>query len=480
MGCCHPQNRQSLDYPKPLPEYSSKKLILSASDFIPIKSSILSESYKIQGLISRGSLSQTQKAIHIQSNSHRVIKTIPLPSDQLQIRSLLQEISILKKINHPGIVKVYELYRNDPKLHVVTEFLMGEELFDRIKELKKFSENQAARCIKEIAGALIHCHQQGIVHGNIKPENVLYENKEENAKLKLVGFGNSLYYLEKLDEEVTYYKAPETLQGKVSKESDVWSLGIILYILLSGVPPFSGNSPAEIKENIKTAALSFTHQNWKFVSDEAKDLLGKMLNRNIKNRITIEEVFHNYWVKMRSCDLLPDKKLQEDTLRSLSSFKAESHLQKVVFTFIVTQRMQSEQVSRLREVFELIDKDGDGVLSYEELQMAVIEHKLDLDVNEIIEECDIDKSGSIDYTEFLMATIEHSKAYNKQKIKEVFDVLDVNKDGKISVDELKTLISGDRERISFADQVIKETDVNGDGEIDLDEFMSQFNKFIID
>lgn len=475
MGCCHPQNRQSLDYPKTLPATSSKRLILSASDFITVKSVSLTESYKIQGLISRGSLSQTQKAIHIQSNSCRVIKTIPLPSSQLLIRSLLQEISILKKLDHPGIVKIYELYRNDPKLHIVSEFLAGEELFDRIKELKKFSENQAARCVKELAGALIHCHQQGIVHGNIKPENILYENKEENAKLKLVGFGNSLYYLEKPDEEVTYYKAPEALQGKVAKESDVWSLGVILYILLSGSPPFTGNSPTEIRESIKSLPLSFSHQNWKFVSDEAKDLLSKMLNKNTKNRLTIEEVFHNYWVKMRSCDLLPDKKLQETTLTTLSNFKTESHLQKVVFTYIVSQRMHSEQFSKLREVFELIDKNGDGSLSYEELQMAVIEHKLDLDVDKIIEECDINKSGSIDYTEFLMASVEHSKAYNKQKIKEVFDELDINKDGKISVDELKTLIGGDRERKHLVDRIIEETDVDGDGEIDLDEFMAKFD-----
>ena len=439
----------------------------------------MSDAYLIQGLISRGNLSQTHKAIQISSNSPRAVKTVPLPTDPLQIRTLLQEMSILKRIDHPGIVKVFEIYQNTPKLYIVTELFTGGELFDRIKEMKKFTENQAARCVKEVAGALIHCHQQGIVHGDLKPENILYENKEETAKLKLIGFGNSLYYFNKPDDEINYYKSPESLGGKGSQKSDVWSLGVILYVLLSGCPPFVGKNLAEIAENIKTATLSFTSQNWNFISEEAKELLRKMLNKTPKNRCTIEEVYHNYWVKMRSCDLLPDKKLQESALSALCSFKFESYLQKAVLTFIISQRQQSEAYSKLREVFESIDKNGDGLLSYDELQLALIENKLDFNVNEIIEEIDIDHSGYIDYTEFLMATVDRSTLYGKQRIKEVFNVLDTNNDGKISAKELKVMLGGDRERTSYVNQIIKESDIDGDGEIDINEFMGHFEKFFI-
>lgn len=479
MGCCHPQNSLSIDYPKPLSESSSKKLILSTSDFIPIKTCPISDTYAIQGLISRGNLSQTHKAIHIPSNSPRAIKTVPLPTDPLLIRTLLQEISILKRIDHPGIVKIFEIFQNTPKLYIVTELFTGGELFDRIKEMKKFSENQAAKCIKEVAGALIHCHQQGIVHGDLIPENILYENKEETAKLKLIGFGNSLYYYNKPADEINYYKSPESLGGKATEKGDVWSLGVILYILLSGSPPFVGKNLVEIAENIKTGTLSFTSQNWNGISEESKELLSKMLNKTPKNRCTIEEVFHNYWVKMRSCDLLPDKKLQESALSALCSFKFESYLQKAVLTFIISQRKQSETYSKLREVFESIDKNGDGLLSFDELQLAVVESKLDFNVKEIIEEIDIDCSGFIDYTEFLMATVDRSTVYGKQRIKEVFNELDTNNDGKISAKELKVMLSGDRERISYINQIMKESDIDGDGEIDINEFMAQFEKFFV-
>lgn len=480
MGCCQPINSHDYKLEEPgSPKATVKRFLLSASDFITVKTSNITDEYTFQGLISRSGYSLIQKATHIATSSQRAIKTIPLPSDTILTQTLVQELSILKKLDHPGVLRIFEVFKTAKSLQIVTELYTGSELFDRIKELKKFSENSAASIIKEISAALMHCHRQGVTHRNIKPENIIYESNETNAKLKLIGFGTSLFCDNELEKEmeINYFISPEGLMNKTSDKSDVWSLGVILYLLLSGIPPFKGKNSFETYESIKNGKLEFSHQNWKPVSDEAKTLISKMLGKNPKLRPSIEEVFHDYWVKIRANDLIPDKQVQEASLKSLSSFKLESCLERAVYTFIISQRLNSQMFSCLKDVFLDIDKDGDGVLSSDELKLAVHNMQLDLDVEQIIKECDSDGNGFINYTEFLMATVDKQTAYSREQLKQVFSAFDLNGDGGIDVGEMQTVLGGDRVKFSVVDQIFRETDANGDGVIDFDEFLEQVGKY---
>ena len=480
MGCCQPircpeqRHLNSSKRPK-------KSFLITPGDFVQLNTSPITDLYTFQGLLGSGAYSEVSKALHKPTNTLRAIKTIPLSStSEYDISKLLKEVSILKRLNHPGIIKIFEVFQSPSNLSIVTELCSGGELFDRIKELKSFSENQAAQCMLQIVNAVMYCHSHGVVHRDLKPENVLYEDKKTST-LKLIDFGLSQIYTKRHKMKrligTYYYMAPEVLSGEYTEKCDVWSLGVILYIMLCGIPPFSGRTDDEIASQILNAQLSFTHPNWKNVSQEARMLIISMLKKKAEQRISIQSVFADPWLQSRGYGLAPDNELEAASLEALITFKAESQLQKAVYAFIVSQILDSEYFSTLREVFTEIDKNGDGLLSPQEILEVVQRFDFKVNLPELLGQCDSDRDGYINYTEFLAATVDRSKAYSKERIREVFDTFDKNHDGKLDLSELKNFLGGGQNSESVILGVLKETDTNGDGEIDFDEFLTQVGKY---
>ena len=179
------------------------------------------------------------------------------------------EIFILSKLDHPNILKLYEVYSDEKRYYIVTEYCKGGELFDEIVKKGTFSEKEAASIIKQILQAVAYFHDLKIVHRDLKPENVLID-KELNDTLKVIDFGTSIQI--KDGEFLTnthgtsYYIAPEVLKKKYSEKCDVWSVGVMLYILLSGTPPFDGKDDTEITENVKIGTFKMNSKIWKDIS----------------------------------------------------------------------------------------------------------------------------------------------------------------------------------------------------------------------
>lgn len=154
------------------------------------------------------------------------------------------EMSILKNLDHPNILKLFEVFEDQQKYQLVTEYCFGGELFDEILKIGCFSEKNAATIIEQVLLAVSYCHQIGVVHRDLKPENILID-KEQNNILKVIDFGTAVIYNKNTDllegvKGTSYYIAPEVLQSKYDERCDVWSIGVMLYILLSGYPPFDG------------------------------------------------------------------------------------------------------------------------------------------------------------------------------------------------------------------------------------------------
>ena len=176
------------------------------------------------------------------------------------------------------------------------ELLQGGELFDRIVSQQKFSEGQAAELMGKILSAVKYLHKHGICHRDLKPENFLYQDNKEEAEIKIIDFGLSKKFndAEVMSEMKTivgtpFYVAPEVLSGNYDKSCDVWSIGVILYILLCGYPPFDGDNNTEIFKSILKNDIEFDSEDWAEVSSEAIDLIKKMLTKNHSERITIEQ-----------------------------------------------------------------------------------------------------------------------------------------------------------------------------------------------
>ncbi|OMJ84861.1 hypothetical protein SteCoe_13916 [Stentor coeruleus] len=483
MGCCHPAKTLEVETTEKVTKIqrSSKALVLTPGDFVSIKVEPITGDYVFEDVLGYGAFGEVRKAYHKISKSERAIKSIDISNcKEEDIQKLLKEVSILKLLDHPNIIRIFEVYRSLTKLYIVTEICTGGELFHRIKHMKKFSENQAAKYMLEIISAVMHCHQRGVVHRDLKPENLLFTSKNPDAKLKLIDFGTSALFdkTKKMKGIIgTYfYMAPEVISGNYDEKCDVWSLGVILYILLSGNLPFSGSTDEEIISKIQNAPVSFTRSTWNSVSEEAKTLIMKMLKKVPETRISIEDVFSSQWLKSRSRGNLPDVEFEVELLNKLGHFETESTLQHAVYSYIISQMMDSSYFIKLNEIFSQIDKNGDGMISREELVYAALKFDLKFDIDQIIQRCDTDGNGYINYSEFLTATVEASHAYSRERVRQVFEVFDKNKDGKLSLDEIRSALGGDANNFTVFKQIISEVDTNCDGYIDFDEFLNYVSK----
>ncbi|OMJ90348.1 hypothetical protein SteCoe_7258 [Stentor coeruleus] len=483
MGCCHPTADLETDKIAEIPKVQrySRSLVLTPGDFVIIKSEPVTEDYVFENVVGYGAFGEVRRAYHKVLKLERAIKSIDISHcKEKDIQKLLKEVSILKLLDHPNIIRIFDVYRSSTKLYIVTEMCTGGELFDRIKHMRKFSENQAAKYMSDIICAVMHCHQRGVVHRDLKPENLLFTTKEPDAKLKLIDFGTStLFDKTKKIKGIfgTYfYMAPEVISGNYDEKCDVWSLGVILYVLLSGDLPFTGSTEEEIISKIRNASVSFSRPTWKNVSEEAKILIMKMLKKIPEMRISIEEVFDSPWLKSRCDGNLPDIEFEIELLNKLGRFETESTFQHAIYSYIVSQIIDSSYFNKLNEMFSKIDKNGDGLLSREELKDVIIKFDLSFDIDEIIQRCDIDRNGYINYSEFLIATVEASHAYSRERVREVFEVFDKNKDGKLSLDEIRNSLGGNANNFTLFKQILSEADTNGDGVIDFDEFLDYVSK----
>lgn len=291
MGCCVTKKSE-------FGENAKKKLSISKQTFIKLKQGNVQDSYKIIKLIGEGTFGKVLKVIHKDTNMPRALKKISI-SQSLNIPQLLSEVNLLKKIDHPNIVRVFEVIQEPKSVNIIMELCTGGDLFTRIQSLERFSEENVRHYMLDIVLAIKYCHDHSIVHRDLKPENILFESVKDSARLKLIDFGTSKYFKpkEKLKGFAgsVYYVAPEVIQDNYDEKCDVWSLGVILYIMLSGKPPFKGLDDIQTLKAIQEKKIKFNETVWDNISASCKDLVEKMLVKNPESRIPITKVIEHEW-----------------------------------------------------------------------------------------------------------------------------------------------------------------------------------------
>ena len=390
---------------------------------------------------------------------------------------LMREVNLMIKLDHPNIIKLYEVYENEKYIYLIMELCTGGELFDRIVENtengKPFTEKQAANLFRQMMSAINYCHKNGIVHRDLKPENLLYLNKDENSPIKVIDFGMSKRFdsAHFMSEKVgtAYYISPEVLKGKYDEKCDIWSAGVILYIIICGYPCFNGDDDDEIFAAIQKGKIYFPSPEWDNISNDVKDLIKKMCTSPEK-RLTAEQVLNETWVKDNAPNstqiLLP---MKPDGLKNYAN---SNKLRKAVLTYIAS-RLSEEDIKKIKEVFQSIDVDNDGKLSFEEMKKAIsLTDGIKIEFDEkIFKSIDTDNSGAIEYTEFISACIEKNIYLNKEKLKEAFKLFDADGSGKISRAEIQKVLHIEKQSKEI-DNIMKKHDTNKDGEIDFEEFLN--------
>ncbi len=338
--------------------------------------------------------------------------------------------------------------------------------------------------------AVAYCHSQNIVHRDLKPENILLEfnnNDKENFSIKMIDFGTSREYKQnvKLSEKTgtPYYIAPEVLRKRYDEKCDLWSCGVIMYILLSGEPPFNGNNDAEILKNVEVGVYDLEIEPFKYVSEDAKFLIRKLLEFEPAKRFSAVEAMETKWIK----ELAPNAKLSGEIaskiLVNLKTFRADQKLQEATLAFIVNQLISKDETAELKKVFMELDANNDGKLSFQEIvegyKRMYNSPQPEIDAQKIMSSVDADNNGYISYEEFIRATVDRTKIITDQKLESAFKLFDKNGDGFISAVEIKEVLGRDsliNDEIWNA--VVKEVDVNGDGEISLEEFKKMMERIL--
>lgn len=371
-----------------------------------IKDKNLTDLYFIKNDLGQGSYGKVFQVKNKITGETRACKQLAIKHIQNYEKFML-EINILSKMDHPNIIKLYEVFEDKRYVYLVMEECTGGELFDKIIDRLQndsiFTEKEAAKIFKQMMMAIAYCHKEGICHRDLKPENLLLLNKKDDTNIKIIDFGLSNIFIDKKGVEIkmtskvgtAYYVSPEVLSGNYDKSCDIWSAGVILYILLCGDPPFNGANDNDIYKKIKTKKFGYTNPLWTNVSNDAKELINMMLS-DPDVRPTAEDVLQNSWVK----DLAPNS--NESILKlnpsSLKTYGNASKFEKAVATFICS-RLKDEDVEHLKEVFMAIDKNGDGHLSLEEMIEGMSKVGFDKkQVEDLFKEIDTDKSGAVDYT----------------------------------------------------------------------------------
>ena len=395
---------------------------------------------------------------------------------------LMREVNLMIKLDHPNIIKLIEVYENEKYIYLIMELCTGGELFDRIVENtengKPFTEKQAANLFKQMMSAINYCHKNGIVHRDLKPENLLYLTKDQNSPIKVIDFGMSKRFDAShfMNEKVgtAYYISPEVLNGKYDEKCDIWSAGVILYIIICGYPCFNGDDDDEIFAAIQKGKIHFPSPEWDNISKDVKDLIKKMCTSPDK-RLTAEQVLNESWVKDNapnsdgkiSLPIKPD---------GFKNYANSNKLRKAVLTYIAS-RLSENDIKKIKEVFQKIDVDNDGKLSFEEMKKAVsLTDEIKIEFNEqIFKSIDTDNSGHIEYTEFISACIEKKVYLDEEKLKDAFKLFDADGSGKISRAEIQKVLHMDKHSKEI-DAIMKKHDINKDGEIDFQEFLTMMKE----
>ncbi|PSR98421.1 Calcium-dependent protein kinase [Actinidia chinensis var. chinensis] len=387
-----------------------------------------------------------------------------------------REIQIMQHLSgQSNIVEFKGAYEDRQSVHVVMELCAGGELFDRIIAQGHYSERAAAAICRSIVNVVHICHFMGVMHRDLKPENFLLSSKEEGAMLKATDFGLSVFIEEgKVYRDIVgsaYYVAPEVLKRSYGKEIDVWSAGVILYILLSGVPPFWAETEKGIFDAILQGEIDFDSEPWPSISYSAKDLVRKMLTQDPKRRITSAQVLEHPWI--REGGEASDKPIDSAVLSRMKQFRAMNKLKQLALK-VIAENLSAEEIKGLKAMFTNIDTDKSGTITYEELKTGLTRlgsRLSEAEVKQLMDAADVDGNGTIDYIEFITATMHRHKLERDEHLFKAFQYFDKDSSGFITRDELETAMKeygmGDDATIK---EIISEVDTDNDGRINYEEF----------
>ena len=479
-------------------------LKINKESFVSINKGDITQFYEVIKKIGEGAYGKIYKVKNKQSGDIRAMKQIT-KNKIPDITKFQTEIKILSMVDHPNIVRLFEVIEDDKYFNLLQELCTGGELFKKYQSTQ-LKEKEIAKIFKQIMSAVAYCHDKGIVHRDLKLENILFASEDPDSPIKIIDFGFSVllgknpnlkseekekdknpeqndqkkFGLRRMRSKVgtLYYISPEIIKGNYDEKCDIWACGVILYILLCGYPPFTGNTDKEVYNLITQIKYDFDKEKWKNISKYAKELIKNMLTP-AKNRYTAKQVLTSKWLEVKLKE--KDEEKDGDILdyRRINKYRTYTKFKQAILTFIAS-RLTSEESKKIQNIFCNIDEDKKGFITFEDFRKYIIN---EYDIDDLIENeeelrkgfqsVDIDHNNKIDYTEFLAANLDEKLFLKEEKLKEAFRTFDINDTGAIKKEDIIRVLKIEDlpDKNNISNSIIEENDFDKDGKINFKDFL---------
>ena len=490
--------------------------LVRSYDFSPYKK------YEELSILGEGTYGLVKKVCLI--NNKKTIRAMKIISKKNilkgQSNKLFEEIEILRRLEHPNIMKIYEYFIDDKNIYIITEFCDQGDLLGKMKKLYSMSELVVKYLMSQILDALAYLHDNRVFHGDIKLENIMLyktsrkkikrftvinkdlnsdvnlQNKLDNVsgqtsdyvedmsnyEIKLIDFGCSKYLTKKKNNVLSgivgtsIYCSPEVIDNSYDEKSDEWSCGVLMYILLYGDTPFAGNTEEEIFENIKNYNIDF--DKLENVSENCLDLIKKLINPKKQYRITaLEALRHPFFTeKLNPKNILTHHKDLSILKRYKKIKKYPTILHKVVVAYCCFNYISQEEEKKLKELFLFLDENNvkklrekDFIRGFEKAKISISP----LEIKDLMNLLDSDGSKVIEYQEFLRAFCDKDLLLNNDNLKIIFEIIDKDKKGYININDIKDFILGnDKSKLkeSAMKNLSKKIGIDNNSKIEFKQF----------
>lgn len=428
--------------------------------------------------IGAGGSSVVYRATERMTHIGRAVKKIH-KRDVWSEEFLQNEVAIMKRLDHPNIPKLFEVFEDDRIIHLVMELCEGGDLLDKLLETSHMTEPHAGIVAKVLLAVTNYLHTHDIVHRDIKPENVLFRVPPKeilSSEMLVCDFGfarpaskeDGLMYTK---VGSPYYIAPEVLTGDgYTKAADVWSIGAVIYLLLCGYPPFAGETDSETLQLVQKGKFIFPKEHWKTISKPAKHLIAHLMDIEPTKRMNLGSALQHPWIRAKGMHKL--EKMRDETVDRLITFHKHHALRKAAMLAIAYQ-LEHHDLEQLNDLYHSLDLNGDGLLSRTEFMKGVMAVGVDeVFVQEMIKSVDADQSGVVDYSEFIAATLEKETFIKNHGVcLRAFRSFDQDDSGHLGMDEIAEILdmtSADAQQ--DVEYFFKQIDNDEDGFIDYGEF----------